>query len=270
MIRDIFTAVDGAETSRAFLAALRQIVERLDLHLHVAVLTPAPMISPALAPLGSLYEPGFTLREKAKTAELAVRAQFMALGDHVRVTGEFDDVAFLPGDLKRTHPVGDLNIIGGSASWDVPWLRQHVIEALVFNSGTPVLLMPNKPVLRPLDHIVVGWKPTAESVSALHDVVATALPGALIELVTVSSEAIDGEDRLNAVQHLELHGFRAEHRWLKARGGAAGQLQEYAKRRRAAMLAVGAFGHSRFREMILGGVTRSYVRDVRLPTLLSR
>lgn len=271
MIRNIFTVVDGATKSRKYLAALSDMIQRSDLHLHVEVLTPAPMISKRLAPFGSLREPGFALEADAISAEFAVRALFTYESEQVCVEGTYDDVFFLPGALKRVHALADLNIIGALASWEVPWLRNHVVEALIFNSGTPVLLMPTKPVLRDFDHIVIGWKPTAETIRALHDVVSITNKGAMVEVVTISSTKITGDEYDDEiVNYLERHGFEVERRWLEARGDDAKQLQDYAVRRKATLLAVGAFGHSRFRELILGGVTRSFVSEVRIPTLLSR
>jgi len=271
MIRSIFTVVDGANKSRKYLITLSEMIQRLGVHLHVEVLTPAPMISPHLAPIGTLYEPGFALQADAKSAELAVQTIFANQKDRVRVEGIYDDVAFLPGDLKRVRALADLNIVGASASWEVPWLRNHVIEALVYNSGTPVLLMPAKPVLRALDHIVIGWKPTAETIRALHDVVAMADKGAVVDVVSISSaKTVGNDDAAGIVVHLQRHGFLTKRCWLKSRGDDAKQLQNYAIRSKASMLVVGAYGHSRFRELILGGVTRSFIREVRIPTLLGR
>lgn len=148
-----------------------------------------------------------------------------------------------------------------------------VAEGLIFESGRPVLLLPDvsASALR-FDRIAVAWDGSGVAARALAD----ALP-LLRQASSVSIVQITGEKDLSrsapsaeAVRNLKLHGIAAEAVDVELEGrDAALTLQAYCERDGRELLVMGAFGHSRAREFVLGGVTRSVLNAPRLPIFIS-
>ncbi|MEN2784916.1 universal stress protein [Sphingomonas qilianensis] len=272
MIKDILGLVDDGRTCAPFLRDLLGSALTLEAHTEIAVLTPVPLASNALAPLGAYYIPEFALRAQARLDMARVQQLVRDWGGRAEVWGLHDDVAWLPSDLRHSLPIADLIVAGSAGTWEIPWLRRRILESVILDSGTPLLLLPEGSPLPHIRHAVLGWKPSAESLRAMHEVVRLGQPGLRLDLVTIGAkpelqyEAHDPE--LAVIQHLRRHGVVVEHQWLRDEGAPAEQLQAFALRQRADLLAVGAFAHSRVREIFLGGVTRDILETPRLPVLL--
>jgi nucleotide-binding universal stress UspA family protein len=131
---------------------------------------------------------------------------------------------------------------------------------LVMQSGRPMLLVPNNIELLNLDSAVVCWADTRESRRSISD----ALP--LLQLCKdVRIIELHQRDQMEVSKlHLtELAAWLMSHHiacvWdcIESDGSDAEQLQAYASHHKADILIGGAFGHSRIREWMFGGVTRN-------------
>jgi len=153
-----------------------------------------------------------------------------------------------------------------------PVLRLSVGD-FVMRIGRPVLLSSPRQQKLHLDHVLVGWKDNAESQRA----VAAALP--LLQqasLVTVAevvpSTDLDGaKERLEDVTlYLKNHGVTAKPRVVWLESDAVTQLRSVARDLQAGLVVGGAYGHSRLREWVFGGVTKELLlRPVEYCTLLA-
>ena len=77
-------------------------------------------------------------------------------------------------------------------------------------------------------------------------------------------------NRTALAAHFERHGIPFEPVELEARGTAAGEvLQNFADKMGTGLMVMGAFGHSRVREMVLGGVSRTLLSSMTIPVLIS-
>ena len=133
---------------------------------------------------------------------------------------------------------------------------------LVMQTGRPLLVVPDEAKWLDLRSVLVAWKDTAEARRAVAD----SLP--LLRLakeVTVAEILEEGDGRTaverrigDVVAWLARHGVAATARVgeVKREGGAAAALDEIANAVGAGLIVAGAYGHSRFRELILGGVTQ--------------
>ena len=137
------------------------------------------------------------------------------------------------------------------------------------------MLLPSGKGKRPLnwlDTIVVAWDYSREAARALCDAMPILTKAKQVHVLSVLGEKglrttstfCDLEKYLAAhkVNHI------VEQRTLKG-GGLAEAVTGYAEEVKADMLVMGAYGHSRFREFILGGATRSILSDPPLPVFLS-
>lgn len=172
-------------------------------------------------------------------------------------------------DLARLHdllvlPVPEIN------SFD-----RSYVEAAIFDTGRPTVLLPSGKGKRHLDRlntIVVAWDYSRESARALSDAMAILTKAKQVCILSVLGEK--GLRTTGTVGDLEnyltAHNVNhvVEHRKVKD-DGIAQAVTAYAEEVEADMLVMGAYGHSRFREFILGGATRGVLSDPPLPIFLS-
>lgn len=144
------------------------------------------------------------------------------------------------------------------------------LNAALMESGKPLLLAPPQPVDGLARRIAVAWNGSAEAGRAA----AAAVPlMARAERVVILSMAED--DRTIAAPAGELaaflawHGITAECKVIAAGSQAGHALLDECRLQGADLLVMGAYTHSRLRQLILGGVTRHVLNHAELPCLLS-
>lgn len=172
--------------------------------------------------------------------------------------------------LNRAH-VHDLVLAGRPASDD--YVMPGLIESLIFESGRPVLLVDSEHALpAAFDRIVIGWDGSARAARAVWDALPLLKRAKTVEIVSVKDEkdlskAIPGTELAPA---LARHGIDVSVTDLLSNGdSAANAIKAHAAMVRADLIVVGAFGHNRWRELILGGMTEDLIRISNVPVLLS-
>jgi nucleotide-binding universal stress UspA family protein len=124
-------------------------------------------------------------------------------------------------------------------------------------------------------NVLVGWTPTREAARAVHDAMLVMdRPG---KVTVLTAEPVSPPPDIDAVPaaeiaaHLARHGFVVSAARTVVSDGlsAADVLLDYASDISADLLVVGGYGHSRTREMIMGGVTRDLLRHMTIPVLMS-
>jgi len=145
---------------------------------------------------------------------------------------------------------------------------------LVMQAGRPLLVAPDDATWLDIRSILVAWKDTAEARRAVAD----SLP--LLRMakeVTVAEILEEGGDRAAAAARvkdvaawLSRHGVSAAERVSENAGGdTAAQLDVMAGAAGAGLIVAGAYGHSRFRELVLGGMTEHLLTQTTRCVLLS-
>jgi nucleotide-binding universal stress UspA family protein len=145
----------------------------------------------------------------------------------------------------------------------------NTLEAALLETGKLVLLCPRAQVDRIGQHVAIGWNGSAEAARA----VAAALPILLAaDRVTVLSAMTGGRIDLTPEDlqaHLSSHDVRAKLETFDAGATEVGQgLLKAAQDAGADVLLLGAYGHSRRRSLVMGGVTQHVIDHARLPVLL--
>ena len=272
MLKDLLAIVDDAELSSGAIKAAVAFAEHHDAHLALTVLTEQPVLVAAFDPLGYCWpEPG--RREEHERRLSAIREATARAAVPVDVRGICDDLGLLAAPSKIEGRYADLVLIGPEASWADAGLRQQVIEASLMGSGAPVLLFPKFCNPGAIRHAVLGWDASPEASRAARALVSLLEPGAAISVVVVDAEDSSWrhgpEPGSDIARHLARHGFKVDvERRPSASRPVAEVLQASAVMREADLLAIGAFAHSRFREVLLGGATRNLIKDQRLPVLM--
>jgi len=151
-------------------------------------------------------------------------------------------------------------------------ITQELVEQVVLRSARPVLILPHAGhVERIGSHALVAWDDSPESARAVAD----ALPMlARAEKVTIVAWAERGVQprraQLDGVcRWLLRHGVSAESRIEPVSAGIADAMLSAAADLDADLLVMGAYGHSRWSERLLGGATRGVLRTMTMPVLMS-
>ena len=150
-----------------------------------------------------------------------------------------------------------------------------VAEHVIFGSGRPVLVMPETPRIaggQTFDKVGIAWDFSRPAARALADALPLLQRAKRVRVVTVTHEKrIDSKRSMADLEdHLAIHGVDVILEEEDARGRTIGQtLEEYASNRDLDLLVMGAYGHSRLRDFILGGATKSIVASPPLPVFLS-
>ncbi len=138
---------------------------------------------------------------------------------------------------------------------------QEIAERLIFESGRPVLVFPAEPerALRPaIDTVVVAWDFSRPSARAVADAMPLLAQARQVRFFTVVDDKPIKDAGLGETlaKHLARHGVDATMEDIKSGGRPIGRVFDaYVAEHKADLLVMGAYGHSRMREFILGGAT---------------
>lgn len=146
----------------------------------------------------------------------------------------------------------------------------ETVQALAFDSGRPILLLPEDGDTVKLDRIAVAWDFGRSAARALSDAMPLLVRAGEVRIVVVTRDKdmpeMDSAPML--VENLLRNGVRAKLDEVELGNRTVGAAIDAAAQG-ADLLVMGAFGHSRLRDFFLGGATRHVLKKPLLPTLLA-
>jgi nucleotide-binding universal stress UspA family protein len=155
--------------------------------------------------------------------------------------------------------------VGGDAS------SADALHAVLFDSGRPVLLAPEQRPTSIGRRICIAWNGTAESASAVTAALPWLQQAEAVRILSSEGYQRRGPAAQELAPYLALHGVTAELGTIRPVDGVVGAgLLVAAAEFGADLVAMGAYSHSRLRQLILGGVTRHVLEHARLPILMNR
>ena len=143
---------------------------------------------------------------------------------------------------------------------------------IIMQVGRPVIVVPNAIKNLKLENILIGWKDTREARRAIADALPLLKVAKQVTLLAITNvdEQASVAKRLDAVlAWLKSHGVTAKPMVSIAVDTDATQLIAIAKQQDADLVVAGAYGHSRLRQWVLGGVTNDLLQRADLCSLLS-
>jgi nucleotide-binding universal stress UspA family protein len=170
--------------------------------------------------------------------------------DTLAACSRLRDLTILP------MPQGDY-VSQFDAKWDA--------ETIIFRSGHPSIVLPSElsePVK--LDTVIVAWDESRAAARAIADAMPILEKAKHVRILTVIGEKPIATRRAGTelAQHLAFHGVEGIVDEVDAEGRTIGAvLQDQVTRHRADLLVMGAYGHSRLQEFVLGGATKSMLRQ---------
>lgn len=156
-----------------------------------------------------------------------------------------------------------------------PPLLVTVLEAELFGTGAPVLVVPEAPPVgeKPFRRVVVAWNESSESFAAIRAALPILKKAERVDLIMVDppSHSNERSDPGGAVSMmLARHDVRSEVSVLaRTLPRIAETMLRFAREHDADLMVMGGYGHSRFRESMLGGATRDMLQLTELPLLMS-
>ncbi len=175
----------------------------------------------------------------------------------------------VPNLLVDYARLRDLTIVPVPESYD-----QWYAETVIFGSGRPTLILPETPRSRPfeLGTVAVAWDFSRAAARAVSDALPLLEHARKVRVVTVTNEkSLDTKHSAEELaKNLTRHGIDVVLDKVDANGRPIGEvLETYTLSHQVDVLVMGAYGHSRWREFILGGATKSLLSKPPLPILFS-
>jgi nucleotide-binding universal stress UspA family protein len=145
------------------------------------------------------------------------------------------------------------------------------VETFILAAGRPVLVLPHKGEVKfKADQIMVGWNDSRESSRAVFDAMPFLQKAKLTRLVTVDVPVGGTLPAASIAETLDRHGVKTEITDVVSEGASVGEtLLRAANDYGADLVVLGAYGHSRFSEMVFGGATRHILRNLERPIFMS-
>jgi nucleotide-binding universal stress UspA family protein len=150
-------------------------------------------------------------------------------------------------------------------------LDQWYAEGVIFGSGHPCLVLPQGYQIRMFQRAVIAWDGSRAAIRSIADSLPLLSAATDVFVVTVAPDkTVAGSETGKLLEYLDRHGVRAVSEVIEAGDlSPAAAIAERAGSYRADVLVMGAFGHTRLRDFILGGVTKHMLAKPTLPVFMA-
>lgn len=278
MIREIFVPLLRTASDTAALDAAMVLARAHKAHVTSLVTLEHPM--PLVTEFGYVpIEASQRQLDESRAAAEALAARTRSHLAHEDITSEvrITEVMLLWSEetaaLHARHC--DLSIMGGPDPQDPSPHFGLNFKTLLMHSGRPVLLVPQGVTISaPARRVVIAWKPTAEAARAVHEAIPLLSAGSQIDVLMIDPQVAEGghgeQPGADIARHLARHGLRVNVVSLPREGRSDGvAILRHVQDVGADLLVMGGYGHTRWREVVLGGATRSILESARTAVLFS-
>ena len=276
MLKDIAVGIGLAEDATYAADYAISVAAAFDAHLTgIAVAN-----EPSDAESATFYLPAAELiaSEQRESKQAAKQALDRFAASAARNGVNADMVALLGGSAAAAKQFGlvarrfDLAIVGQGEPNDGA-IEEQIAHSALFDSARPVIVVPyiqHAPLA--LDRVLVCWDGSRPAVRAIAEAMPFLERAKSVDVVTVANEPGKQDDIAgpDMGRHLARHGLKPRVERIVRDGiDVKDALLSYAADIGADFIVMGAYGHSRVREFVLGGVTRSFLESMTMPTLMA-
>jgi nucleotide-binding universal stress UspA family protein len=176
------------------------------------------------------------------------------------------------GAVARSARYSDLAIVGQIDPEELlPRLEYKVPEQVALEAGGPVLVVPYAGTFGTVGRrVLIAWNDSPQATRAVRGALPLLTKASSVVILAIGREPARGDPAARLAAHLGDHGIVAESREMVAGDSDVGNaILSRAADDEADMIVMGAYGHARASELILGGVTRTLFRSMTVPTLIS-
>jgi nucleotide-binding universal stress UspA family protein len=269
--RTILVDLCANEPVEQRLTAARSLARRFDAALVGMHVVPPPFVPTMWEGTGAVYLP-VELIEAERAASMEAKERIHAAFERLR--NNDPSMSWLEADglpalvVPEAAHAADLVVTAREPGGGDSMLG--LSQALILGAGVPVLVLPQGHAGELGSTVLVAWNGSREAARAVHDALpllqASAQP---VVLCAIGEGPLAGLDR--AVAMLERHKVRVHPERLQGADAHAGEiLLAQAVAHEADLLVMGAYGHSRIRNLIIGSTTTAMVRSCLIPVLMMR
>jgi nucleotide-binding universal stress UspA family protein len=275
-IKDIVTLLDiETDLTTAPVQIANEIAEKLDAHSSgiaplVEPVVPALMVQPV--PDQYISDARTRADEKAHSA----LERFSEYADRVGTRFETRLMDVTPGALETfvNHTrMCDLIVVGQDNPDRPEPLRTDLIEAALFDSGRPILMVPYVGTEAfACKKIMVAWDGSKTAARAIHAAMPILELAEEVQIVMVEARKLHlpGDPGADLAVYLSRHGVQVSVEKIPApSSGVADALLNHISDNGIDLVVMGGYGHSRVREFILGGATRGMLQSMTVPCIMA-
>jgi nucleotide-binding universal stress UspA family protein len=275
MIRDICVYLDGGKDDDARISAAERLATAFDAYLAGIYINALPEIPATLgydfgaAEFDALQR---AARSKGQTVSNALRTRFAGLGSRTEVRNHDVFESGARDVLVEEARLFDLCV--ATRPYDHENGNPAMVEAVVFGSGRATLLIPPGGIESvQFETVMVAWQNTREAARAVSEAMPILTRASMVSVCMVGNDDMGGIERAaqgsDIARHLDRHGIKVQLNPVAHGPSIAETLLEEASLAGAGLLVMGAYGHSRLREWMLGGVTRDVLARSPIPILIA-
>ena len=282
-LRDLQVVLDASPRSQVRLDVAVELARANDAHL--TGLCPLELLLPAdlgfalggYPEVMALQSAVDQLQGQAMEQAVTIEAGFRETLRREGISGDWRTAPGAVGTAIAFHARhADLTVIG-QADPDHPAAPagRHMVEDVLFAAGQPLLILPYAGTFPVIGrNVLIAWAETREAARAVSDALGLIDPAASVTVLSITRAGARDQPEVPGAEiaaHLARHGLSvtAARTVSDASLGEADALLSYAADLGADLLVMGGYGHSRMRELTLGGVTRGVLQHMTLPVLIS-
>jgi nucleotide-binding universal stress UspA family protein len=275
--KDILVHVDATAASRTRLQLALTLVRRFDARLLGLHVIPEPDVPPYFKPsvvgrIAAIYAKN--AKVAADLAQALFRKETKDAGADTAwecVAGDMDEM------IAERARFADLLMLGQFDTENPRTISAFLLPAkVVFGAAAPILVIPNSGSFSDVGrHALIAWDGSREAARAIRDAMPLLQAAKRVSVLALDPRRQDhihgGANAPELVAHLDRHGVAAEATEIASEAhGVTTTLLEHATRLGADLLVMGAYGHSRIWEFIVGGTTQELLERTTIPVLMSR
>lgn len=275
MIKDIAIHLTGSSEDTTRIAHAAGLARTLDAHLTGIYLHQLPDVLAITDPSGSAFLQRLVDQSvaQAEARTEALDATFRQLD----LTYELRRLDVYPRQVGSVlaSEARQSDLFVGTRPYGDPDKGQWIEEAVLFQSGRPCLFVPSSFDGHSVyDNVLVAWKNTREAARAVADAMPLLKKAKSVVVAIVDEQLGAAEEQRRAPdedigRYLSRHGIRAEVHIIDGWTSTGAALRNEAVRTAADLIVMGAYGHSRLREWMLGGATRDVLSTAPVPVLVA-
>ena len=271
--QDVLVIADNDPACASRIDVARRLAESQEAHLaglHV-MRDPMPVYTEVPVPTSIEAE-----RQREADAAAARAASLFEAGTRgTTVRTEWRVARGHPLDVAMAHArCADVTILPQGLDLGEPWSDLAGLPAdLVLAVGRPILVVPRYGAFPAVGtNVLVAWNASREATRAVHDALPLLGRARKVTILTVDPEE-DEPPRIPGADialHLARHGASVQTASVRGADLAVGDLLlSYAADHEIDLIVMGAYGHARLREVILGGATQRLLRSMTVPVFMS-
>ncbi len=285
-IRKILVPLAGSERDAVALESAAVAARHLEAHLEAFFVRPSP--SEALPFMGEgiagpvIQDILMAAKDAADHAVARARDQVLELSKRTGIA--FVDAPRGPGAAslsfaEETGPLADVvanrSLLSDLVAFASPrgeegYGLSTAFQQCLMSSGRPIFLVPDTPVTSVGTAVTIGWDGSAEAAHAVHNAMSFLHSASRIDILNVTSGPKDTSLTDRLADYLAYHGLGCTEHIVDPEGRPIGDvLMDQAQAMGSDLIVMGGYGHSRIREMLIGGATRHMLSHTPMPILLA-